>query len=178
MCFIFILSLKSIINNMLRCFTHVELRHLRYFPSPATFQSAVSCKFERPLHNYCSEKLNTKLWTYSFCKLHTTSNNQHRFSASESGLNVGYTMEYKDVKEGLENKSLLLIDVRKPDELEKLGKIPGSINIPGWYIAWASDIGNFLVMSMLGSDQFINKNLYYFSCRFGKCFRNNERHGI
>ena len=42
-------------------------------------------------------------------------------------------MQYEDVKEGLENKSLLLIDVREPDELEKFGKIPGSINIPRKY---------------------------------------------
>ena len=39
-------------------------------------------------------------------------------------------MEYEDVKSGLADKSLALIDVRNPDELVKHGKIPGSINIP------------------------------------------------
>ena len=39
-------------------------------------------------------------------------------------------MEFENVKAGLADKTLLLIDVRNPDELEKHGKIPGSINIP------------------------------------------------
>ena len=39
-------------------------------------------------------------------------------------------MEFESVKAGLADKSLVLIDVRNPDELEKHGKIPGSINIP------------------------------------------------
>ena len=39
-------------------------------------------------------------------------------------------MEFENVKSGLSDKSLILIDVRNPDELEKHGKIPGSINIP------------------------------------------------
>ena len=39
-------------------------------------------------------------------------------------------MKFENVKSGLSDKSLILIDVRNPDELEKHGKIPGSINIP------------------------------------------------
>ena len=39
-------------------------------------------------------------------------------------------MEFESVKAGLADKSLVLIDVRNPDEIEKHGKIPGSINIP------------------------------------------------
>jgi 3-mercaptopyruvate sulfurtransferase SseA len=42
-------------------------------------------------------------------------------------------MEYEDVKKGLEEHSFLLIDVRNPEELQKNGKIPGSINIPCKY---------------------------------------------
>ena len=44
--------------------------------------------------------------------------------------NVNPIMEYEEVKAALADKSLMLIDVRNPDELEKHGKIPGSINIP------------------------------------------------
>ena len=39
-------------------------------------------------------------------------------------------MEFEAVKKGLEEKSLLLIDVRNPDEVEAAGKIPGSKQIP------------------------------------------------
>ena len=53
----------------------------------------------------------------------------HRFSTTESGINC-IRVEFEDVKEGLASKSLILIDVRNPDELVEHGKIPGSINIP------------------------------------------------
>ena len=43
-------------------------------------------------------------------------------------------MDYKEVRTGLEDKSLTLLDVRNPDELRKNGKIPGSTNIPCKYI--------------------------------------------
>ena len=43
-------------------------------------------------------------------------------------------MDYKEVRTGLEDKSLTLLDVRNPDELTKNGKIPGSINIPCKYM--------------------------------------------
>lgn len=39
-------------------------------------------------------------------------------------------LNYKDVKELLEKKQILLIDVREPKELEETGTYPGSINIP------------------------------------------------
>ena len=60
----------------------------------------------------------------------TCSTRNHRFSATDSGLRVNYSMEFEDVKKGLSEKTLVLIDVRNPDELVKHGKIPGSINIP------------------------------------------------
>ena len=43
-------------------------------------------------------------------------------------------MDYKEVRTGLEDKSLTLLDVRNPDELTKNGKIPGSTNIPCKYM--------------------------------------------
>ena len=39
-------------------------------------------------------------------------------------------MEFDNVKAGLSDKSLVLIDVRNPDGIQEHGKIPGSINIP------------------------------------------------
>ena len=61
---------------------------------------------------------------------HSTTIRAHRFSSKEAGLKVNIVMEYADVKSGLADKSIALIDVRNPDELVKHGKIPGSINIP------------------------------------------------
>ena len=63
-------------------------------------------------------------------QFHATTIQAHRFSPKEAGLKVNIVMEYEDVKSGLADKSLALIDVRNPDELGKHGKIPGSINIP------------------------------------------------
>ena len=39
-------------------------------------------------------------------------------------------MEFFQVKKGLEEKTFVLVDVRNQDELQSVGKIPGSINIP------------------------------------------------
>ena len=39
-------------------------------------------------------------------------------------------MEFSQVKKGLEEKAFVLVDVRNQDELQSVGKIPGSINIP------------------------------------------------
>ena len=39
-------------------------------------------------------------------------------------------MQFSEVKQGLEEKSILLIDVRNPDEIRNMGRIPGSHNIP------------------------------------------------
>jgi len=41
-----------------------------------------------------------------------------------------YIMEFSQVKKGLEEKAFVLVDVRNQDELQSVGKIPGSINIP------------------------------------------------
>ena len=68
--------------------------------------------------------------TSSKKQYHATTIRAHRFSPKEAGLKVNIVMEYEDVKSGLADKSLALIDVRNPDELGKHGKIPGSINIP------------------------------------------------
>ena len=68
--------------------------------------------------------------TSSKKQYHATTIRAHRFSPKEAGLRVNIVMEYEDVKSGLADKSLALIDVRNPDELGKHGKIPGSINIP------------------------------------------------
>ena len=68
--------------------------------------------------------------TSSKKEYHFTTIRAHRFSPKEPGLRVNIVMEYEDVKSGLADKSIALIDVRNPDELVKHGKIPGSINIP------------------------------------------------
>jgi len=39
-------------------------------------------------------------------------------------------MDYEQVSKGVEDGSMLVIDVRGPDEVAKTGKIPNSINIP------------------------------------------------
>ncbi len=44
--------------------------------------------------------------------------------------NKSIKMEFSEVKQGLEANSILLIDVRNPDEVQNLGRIPGSHNIP------------------------------------------------
>ena len=45
-------------------------------------------------------------------------------------FNNSVKMDFSEVKQGLEAGSILLIDVRNPDEVRNLGKIPGSHNIP------------------------------------------------
>ncbi|XP_065575399.1 rhodanese domain-containing protein CG4456-like isoform X2 [Artemia franciscana] len=42
--------------------------------------------------------------------------------------NSGVTFD--DVKAGIENKNVTVIDVRNPEELTNTGKIPGAINVP------------------------------------------------
>jgi rhodanese-related sulfurtransferase len=39
-------------------------------------------------------------------------------------------MDFSQVQEGLAENSIFLIDVRNRDEVQKLGKIPGSQNLP------------------------------------------------
>ena len=39
-------------------------------------------------------------------------------------------MEFAEVKSRLDDKSIVLIDVRNPDEVESMGKIPGSNQVP------------------------------------------------
>ena len=39
-------------------------------------------------------------------------------------------MDFAEVKQGVEKKTILLIDVRNVDEIKKDGKIPGTHNIP------------------------------------------------
>ena len=39
-------------------------------------------------------------------------------------------IDYEDVKNGIGNDSLLMIDVRNPHELLKTGRIPGTKNVP------------------------------------------------
>jgi len=41
------------------------------------------------------------------------------------------TVDFKDVKKGLEKKNIVLIDVRSRREFKSLGKIPGAYNFPG-----------------------------------------------
>ncbi|XP_047984062.1 putative thiosulfate sulfurtransferase, mitochondrial isoform X2 [Leguminivora glycinivorella] len=40
------------------------------------------------------------------------------------------TADYKYVKKATTNSSVLIVDVREPDEVKEHGKIPNSINIP------------------------------------------------
>ncbi len=37
-------------------------------------------------------------------------------------------MEFSEVKKGLEEKEIILIDVRNPDEVASMGKIPGKLS--------------------------------------------------
>jgi rhodanese-related sulfurtransferase len=39
-------------------------------------------------------------------------------------------MEFAEVRDGLKEKSFVLVDVRNPEELQAAGKIPGSVNVP------------------------------------------------
>ncbi len=41
-----------------------------------------------------------------------------------------YKMDFSQIKKGLDEKAFLLVDVRNQDELQAVGKIPGSVNIP------------------------------------------------
>lgn len=50
--------------------------------------------------------------------------------------NKSIKMEFSEVKQGLEANSILLIDVRNPDEVQNLGRIPGSYNIPCKYLKY------------------------------------------
>ncbi|CAH1154777.1 unnamed protein product [Phaedon cochleariae] len=77
---------------------------------------------------------------------------------------------YDEVKKvGLENKEVLIIDVREPKELQETGVIPGSINIP------LGDIQS--VLRDLSPEQFTQKygrnkpsinSEIIFSCKSGK----------
>ena len=44
-------------------------------------------------------------------------------------------MDFDGVKQGLEESSIVLIDVRNPDEVRNLGRIPGSHNLPRKFVA-------------------------------------------
>ena len=45
-------------------------------------------------------------------------------------------MDFEAVKSGIDSKSIILIDVRNPGELQTDGKIPGSYNIPREYLSF------------------------------------------
>lgn len=46
------------------------------------------------------------------------------------GSQTEKAMDFQQVAKGLEAKTILLVDVRNPDELTNVGKIPGSVNLP------------------------------------------------
>ena len=39
-------------------------------------------------------------------------------------------MNFEDVKRAVDDNSIRLIDVRTPEELKKMGKIPTAVNLP------------------------------------------------
>ena len=51
-------------------------------------------------------------------------------SAGSLASNTKDKMDFEGVKDGVKTGSLLVIDVRNPDEIANHGKIPTSINIP------------------------------------------------
>ena len=46
------------------------------------------------------------------------------------------TVEFEEVRKGLEDKSVIYMDVRNRSELETDGKVVGSINLPCKYTKW------------------------------------------
>ena len=133
---------------MLRCYINSSIRPLRYFsaqPQAVTDKLFVD-KTTKSLSLNKVYQRQRQDWKPSAAESYINSTNNyprqfhcsvtacHQFSAAESGLKVSYVMEFEDVNAGLGDKSLLLIDVRNPDEIQQHGKIPGSINIPRKYI--------------------------------------------
>ena len=51
------------------------------------------------------------------------------------GLSSCQDLDFDDVQKGLEDNSIVLIDVRNRDEVQTLGKIPTSHNLPCEYFA-------------------------------------------
>ena len=51
-------------------------------------------------------------------------------TSSTTTTAIKQVIEINELREMLDSKNLLLIDVREPYELQKCGKIPGAINIP------------------------------------------------
>ena len=126
---------------MQRCLFITYLKGLRKYPSinfhschpvlnPRHQKLKPNNVSSRIIENNCFISFDSCIKSNSNRQYHISSCTNHRFSAIDSGLKITYNMEYEDVKAGLADKSLILVDVRNPDELEKHGKIPGSINIP------------------------------------------------
>ena len=130
---------------MLRYYINSSIRPLRYFLAPSQAATDKFCVFDKTIQSLSLNKVyqrQRQVWKPSAAEFYIHSSNNyprqyhysvtacHQFSAAESGLKVNYVMEFEDVKAGLGDKSLVLIDVRNPDEIQQHGKIPGSINIP------------------------------------------------
>ena len=172
---------------MLR-YINSSIRPLRYFSAPSQAAADKYCVFDRTIEISSLNKLyhrQQQVWKPSaaeFC-IHYTNNyprqfhysvtDCHQFSAVESGLKVSYVMEFEDVKAGLGDKSLVLIDVRNPDEIQQHGKIPGSINIPRKYIGiWHAYIDwlfgvHIIIACPFGSSTFsaiMNSYLHIVEC--------------
>ena len=81
-------------------------------------------------------------------------------------------MDYKEVRTGLDDKLLTLVDVRNPDELRKNGKIPGSTNIPCKYMLHYYHFILLLALLLL-----VNSFLLYIvlKIQFYYCFSDRAR---
>ncbi|XP_045493069.1 rhodanese domain-containing protein CG4456-like isoform X2 [Colias croceus] len=79
----------------------------------------------RKWHYICSEA--------SVKKVHhikcITTDSYSRFHATKI-IDPQYEVNYEDVDGSINNPKTLIIDVRKPDEVQSTGQIPSSINIP------------------------------------------------
>lgn len=72
------------------------------------------------------------------------------------------------LKEKILNKSIILIDVREPNELKDDGKIPHSINIPLGQIAEAFQLPNSEFHRKYGVDKPAESDDFVVTCRSGK----------
>lgn len=75
---------------------------------------------------------------------------------------------FDNLKEKILNKSIILIDVREPNELKDDGKIPHSVNIPLGQIAEAFQLPNSEFLRKYGIDKPTESDDFVITCRSGK----------
>lgn len=78
------------------------------------------------------------------------------------------TVDYKKVKEASTTYSAVIVDVRNPDELEEVGGIPSSINIPLPELGSAIKLPDDEFKERYSAGKPSKKEKVYLSCKLGK----------